>query len=110
HPVSLPTRRSSDLKPMAITPADYEKLVRAFEVAEANGVLLYDIMTERFEITSMLQRALSQDRELFDELTRGTPTEPAIVKESVHHFAKTVAGAPLIRPQWFFDVDRKSVA
>ena len=91
-------------KPMAITPADYEKLVRAFEVAEAKGVLLYDIMTERFEITSMLQRALSQDRELFGELTPGTPTEPAIVKESVHHFAKTVAGAPLIRPQWFFDV------
>lgn len=91
-------------KPMAITPQDFEKLKRAFEVAEANGVLLYDIMTERFEITSILQRALSQDRELFGELVRGTPQEPAIVKESVHHFSKIAAGAPLIRPQWFFDV------
>ena len=91
-------------KPMAITPADFAKLERAFEVAEAKNVLLYDIMTERFEITSILQRALSQNRELFGELTHGTPSEPAIVKESVHHFAKVVAGAPLIRPQWFFDV------
>ena len=91
-------------KPMAITPKDYVTLKRAFEVAEAEGVLLYDIMTERFEITSILQRALSQDRDLFGELVRGTPQEPAIVKESVHHFSKTVAGAPLIRPQWFFDV------
>lgn len=91
-------------KPMAITPADYRKLERAFEIAKKNDVLLYDIMTERFEITSILQRELSQSRELFGELTRGSEQEPAIVKESVHHFAKTVAGAPLIRPQWFFDV------
>ncbi len=91
-------------KPMAITPADYEKLEQAFATAKAKGVLLYDIMTERFEITSILQRELSQNRELFGELTRGSAKEPAIVKESVHHFAKEVAGSPLIRPQWFFDV------
>lgn len=91
-------------KPMAITPADYKTLELAFATAKSKGVLLYDIMTERFEITSILQRELSQDRELFGELTRGTPQEPAIVKESVHHFAKEVAGSPLIRPQWFFDV------
>jgi len=91
-------------KPMAITPADYRKLEQAFAVAEEKDVLLYDIMTERFEITSILQRELSRDRALFGELTKGSPESPAIVKESVHHFAKEVAGAPLIRPQWFFDV------
>jgi predicted dehydrogenase len=91
-------------KPMAITPADFEKLKQAFELAAANKVLLYDIMTERFEITTMLQRELSQQKELFGELVKGSPAEPAITKESVHHFSKLVAGVPLKRPQWFFDV------
>ena len=91
-------------KPMAITPAEFTKLEKAFSVAEAKDVLLYDIMTERFEITSILQRELSQHTELFGELAKGTPESPAIVKESVHHFSKVVAGSPLIRPQWFFDV------
>lgn len=91
-------------KPMAITPVDFERLKEAFAVAERKGVLLYDIMTERFEITSVLQRELSQQAALFGELEKGSPEQPAITKESVHHFSKTVAGAPLKRPQWFFDV------
>ncbi|HEX5221314.1 MAG TPA: putative oxidoreductase C-terminal domain-containing protein [Verrucomicrobiae bacterium] len=91
-------------KPMAITPADFEKLKQAFEIAAAKKVLLYDIMTERFEITTMLQRELSQQKALFGELVKGSPSEPAITKESVHHFSKLVAGVPLKRPQWFFDV------
>lgn len=90
-------------KPMAINPADFAKLKQAFEVAAAKKVLLYDIMTERSEITTVLQRALSQQKELFGELVKGSPAEPAITKESVHHFSKLVAGVPLKRPQWFFD-------
>jgi predicted dehydrogenase len=91
-------------KPMVILPADMEKLKKAFEVAAAKKVLLYDIMTERFEITTMLQRALSRSAEFFGELEKGTPQQPAITKESVHHFSKIVAGAPLKRPMWFYDV------
>ena len=91
-------------KPMAITPPDLKKLEQAFAVAEKRGTLLYDIMTERFEITSILQRELSQRTELFGTLLKGTAANPAIRKESVHHFSKIVAGSPLKRPQWFFDV------
>ncbi len=91
-------------KPMAIHPADFEKLCQAFAVAASNHVLLYDIMTERFEITTVLQRELSQTPALFGELVQGSAAEPAISKESVHYFSKTVAGAPLKRPAWFFDV------
>lgn len=91
-------------KPMAITPADFTKLKEAFAVAARHHVLLYDIMTERFEITTILQRELSRQKELFGELVKGSATEPAITKESVHHFSKLVAGVPLKRPQWFFDV------
>ena len=61
-------------------------------------------MTERYEITTALQRALSQQKALFGDLLQGTAENPAITKESVHHFSKVVAGAPLKRPQWFFDV------
>ncbi len=94
-------------KPMARTPADLKTLEQAFAVAKDKGVLLYDIMTERFEVTSLLQRALSRVSSLFGELQRGTPEEPAITKESVHHFSKTVSGSPLIRPAWFFDVEQQ---
>ncbi|MCX6927550.1 MAG: oxidoreductase, partial [Verrucomicrobia bacterium] len=46
-------------KPMAITPADFNLLRQAFERAAENKVLLYDIMPERHEITSRLQRELA---------------------------------------------------
>jgi predicted dehydrogenase len=64
-------------------------------------------MTERFEITSLLQRDLSRFPDLFGQMEKGTPEQPAITKESVHHFSKTVSGAPLIRPGWFFDVEQQ---
>ena len=91
-------------KPMVITPAGYPMLEQAFEEAGKRRVLLYDIMTERYEITTLLQRRLSQVPALFGDLEQGTPSQPAVTKESVHHFAKQVAGRPLIRPPWFFDV------
>jgi hypothetical protein len=64
-------------------------------------------MTERFEITTILQRELSMIPEVFGELTEGTAEEPAITKESVHHFFKYVSGNPLKRPDWFFDTKQR---
>ncbi len=91
-------------KPMAIRPADYQVLKEAYRIAAGKGVLIDDIMTERFEITSILQKRLSQVPALFGELVAGSPDQPAITKQSVHHFSKIVSGQPLIRPAWFFDV------
>lgn len=90
-------------KPMVINAEAFPVLEQAFQTAQEKGVLLYDIMTERHEITTIIQRALSQNAEVFGGLVDGTAEEPAIVKESVHHFAKMVAGTPLKRPSWFFD-------
>jgi predicted dehydrogenase len=90
-------------KPMVITPEDFPLLERTFERARANGVLLYDIMTERYEITTILQKELSQIPAVFGELQKGTVDEPAVTKESVHHFFKYVSSKPLRRPAWFFD-------
>ena len=94
-------------KPMAISPEDFILLEQAFKVAEENDVLLYDIMTERYEITTILQKELSQLPEVFGELLPGTPEEPAITKESVHHFFKYVSGSPLKRPAWAFDIEKQ---
>jgi len=82
-------------------------LKQAFVSAEQNGVLLYDIMTERYEITTILQKELSHDADVFGSLQKGTPDNPAVTKESVHHFFKYVAGNPIKRPAWYFDVSQQ---
>lgn len=91
-------------KPMVINGAEFGKLQESFATAAKNKVLLYDIMTERFEITTMLQRAFSRQAALFGTLEKGTPENPAVTKESVHHFYKNVSGSILTRPAWFMDV------
>ena len=94
-------------KPMAIDKAGFDMLKNAFEKAKEKNVLLYDIMTERFEINTLLQKEFSQIKSVFGELEKGTPENPAVTKESVHHFYKSVAGSILQRPAWFFDVTQQ---
>ncbi|MDR3267664.1 MAG: Gfo/Idh/MocA family oxidoreductase [Tannerella sp.] len=94
-------------KPMAIRVADFEQLKACFETARQNGVLLYDIMTERFEITTLLQKEFSLIPAVYGVQQPGTPDDPAITKASVHHFFKTVSGNPLKRPAWFFDTEQQ---
>jgi predicted dehydrogenase len=94
-------------KPMAIDPGDFGLLQESFSVAEESGVLLYDIMTERYEITTLLQKQLSRTREVFGDLEAGSLEDPAIIKESIHHFFKYVAGKEIKRPAWFFDVQQQ---
>ena len=94
-------------KPMAINSESFELLKQTFAEAEKKGLVLYDIMTERFEITTLLQREFSTLPEVFGTLQQGTPEDPAVTKESVHHFSKMVSGSPLIRPAWFFDTEQQ---
>jgi predicted dehydrogenase len=91
-------------KPWIISSRDMPKLDEALALAERKGLAAYDIMTERYEITSELQRAFVNDPEIFGRLERGTAESPAIRARSVHHIMKMVAGLPLRRPAWFFDV------
>jgi predicted dehydrogenase len=79
-------------KPMVIDTAGFEALGRAFSIAQEKGVLLYDIMTERHEITTMLQKAFSTVAAVFGDLLQGSVEQPAVTKESVHHFSKLVSG------------------
>lgn len=94
-------------KPMAINSQNFELLRKAFEIAHKKDLKLYDIMTERFEITNILQRELSRIPGIFGTLEKGTPENPAIVMESIHYFLKNVSGNALTRPVWFFDVSQE---
>lgn len=94
-------------KPMVINSQNFALLKETFDLAKEKNLMLYDIMTERHEITIMTQRALSQAPGLFGELEKGSVENPAITKESIHHFFKYVSGSPLTRPAWFFDVTQQ---
>ncbi len=90
-------------KPWILESKDLPSMDAALRHADEARLAAYDIMTERFEITSILQRALVNDRATFGEIAKGTEAEPAVYMESIHHLMKVVAGAPNIRPAWFFD-------
>jgi predicted dehydrogenase len=92
-------------KPWIIASAEMPKLAGVLDDAEKKGLVAYDIMTERFEITSILQRELVNDEGVFGHLLSGTEAEPAVYAKSIHHLMKLVAGVPIRRPVWFFDVD-----
>ncbi len=91
-------------KPWILTSADLPKLEAVLAEADRTGVVAYDVMTERFEIITILQRALVNDTAVFGEIVKGTAGDPGVYMESVHHLMKVVSGAPNIRPAWFFDV------
>jgi predicted dehydrogenase len=90
-------------KPWILRSADLPALERALADADARHVVAYDIMTERFEVTSEIQRALVNDTAISGGVPAGTADKPSVYMESIHHLMKVVAGAPNIRPAWFFD-------
>src|SRR5262245_30209603 len=91
-------------KPWVIEADDLPKLARALDSAQDRGVVALDIMTERHEVTTAVQRELVNDPEVFGTVEAGSPDEPGVFMESVHCLEKQVAGVPLRRPAWFFDV------
>lgn len=92
-------------KPWIIASADIPKLAAALDAAEKRGLVAYDIMTERYEITSILQKEIVNTPEVFGRLLPGSASEPGITARSIHYLMKVVAGVPLRRPGWFFNID-----
>ena len=90
-------------KPWVLQSSDLPQLEAALAKADAGGLVAYDIMTERFEATHAVQRALVNDAATFGRIEAGDVDAPAVYMESVHYLKKMVAGAPNIRPTWFFD-------
>jgi predicted dehydrogenase len=94
-------------KPWIIAATDLSRLEAVLNTAESKGLIVYDIMTERYEITSILQRELVNDADVFGSVVPGTLDEPGVFMESVHYLMKSVAGVPLRRPAWFFDTTQQ---
>ena len=92
-------------KPMAIT--DFKSLEKSFQIAERKKVVLFDPMDLRYDISSILQKELSQMPGLFGSLEKGTLENPALVQANLHHYLKGPAGQTGVRPAWFFDVDQQ---
>ena len=88
-------------KPMVINKAGFERLKNIWNLAGEKDLLLFDMMTERYNPIHRIQRSLMQDTLLFGHLLPGTPDHPAIIESSVHHYYRGGKGS---RPAWFFDV------
>jgi predicted dehydrogenase len=93
-------------KPWILDPADLPLVEKALVTAEKQGVVAYDGMTQRFEISCILQREMVGDPAIFGSPLPGSETSPTVYMESVHHIMKLVAGAPNLRPVWFFDTEQ----
>jgi len=94
-------------KPWIVEPGELSKLEAALDVSGQKQVIAYDIMTERYEITTMLQRELVNDPGVFGSIQAGSEQDPGVVMDGVHHLMKTVAGVPNLRPAWFFDINQQ---
>lgn len=94
-------------KALAINPESFEMLKKSVAQAKKNNVMIFDMMTERFSILNILQRVIMNNETLFGKLVPGTPEDPSVKLQSIHHFYKDVAGKPLIRPAWYYDVNQQ---
>ena len=64
-----------------------------------------DIMTERYEIATLLQKEFLAEKDVFGEIRIDKDIGPSVFKECVHHLYKIVNQKPLVRPAWYFDID-----
>ncbi|MFI4945915.1 MAG: putative oxidoreductase C-terminal domain-containing protein [Burkholderiales bacterium] len=97
-------------KPWLISAAEFPKLEKAVALAEQKRLVAYDVMTERSEITTILQRELARDPQVAGTVGPGSEREPAVEMESTHNILKLVAGAANLRPAWFFDTGEQGEA
>ena len=67
--------------------------------------LAADIMTERFEIATLLQKEFLAEENVFGRIRIEKDVGPSVFKECVHHLYKIVNEKPLVRPAWYFDID-----
>lgn len=84
-------------KPMAIDSTGYAALKKAYGEADAKGLVLCDLMTERHDDLNVLTRVIMSRRDVF-----GDPASVDIM--DVHHFYKEVSGSALHRPEWYYDI------
>jgi len=83
---------------------DENELPLLHAALKAERPLALDIMTERFEISTILQKKFMAAKEVFGEMRIDADGSPSVFKESIHHLYKIVNDRPLVRPPWYFDL------
>jgi len=94
-------------KPWIIDAREFPDLRAALREAEKAGVIVYDMMTQRFAARYILAREFVSDPDIFGKPVSGTSSNPGVYLESLHSLAKEVSGVPSLRPVWFFDVEQQ---
>jgi len=97
-------------KPWVIRSVDLPKLAATLDAAEKKGLVAYDLMTERYEATNYIQKELVNDPDVFGTIMLSGQTgaiSGGVYMQSTHWLLKTVDGAPLLRPEWFFDTNEQ---
>lgn len=95
-------------KPMAISKEDFALLEKSYKLAEKRGLVLYELMTERYDIYNIVEKALLHNKEVFGKLQKGSKEQPAVEMESVHYFCRlSSSGKPSSRPAWYYDVEQQ---
>lgn len=89
-------------KPLAINNEDYDLLKESFREAKDRGVVIYDLMTERYDILNQIVRTALNCPHFGGLAADGG--DLSVSMKSTHHFYKEVSGVPLTRPQWYYDV------
>ena len=69
--------------PLAANTADFNKLRQATELADKQETLIGELTPERYEIASMLQRALARTPEFYGIQLCGSADEPSVRSENV---------------------------
>ena len=89
-------------KPWVIEAVDFPILEKALKVAQEKNLVVMDIMTERWEVVSLLQRELSNSLDIMGPFLK--TGRPALSLRSSHSLCKKVNGLQLKRPVSFFDI------
>ena len=97
-------------KPWIIEASDFDRLRSVYDKAEANHLVIYDCMSQRFDIGYQLERELVMDPAIFGQVQPGTPEQPAARLASSHFLLKSLNGIARMRPTWYFDIRQQGEA
>ena len=89
-------------KPLVIDAKGYEKLKGLLKDSKEKTSLVYDIMTERYDVKNQIVKALLNNGD-FSGGIKNSKGEPSVIFSSIHNFIKEVSGSPLTRPAMFYN-------
>jgi hypothetical protein len=96
-------------KPWILEASELPALEKALATADQKGLVAYDIMTERFEVTTELQKELVNDR----QLRQLDPRQPSRTRPCTWRASTTQEGGrrrAQHAPVWFFDTAEQARA